>query len=124
MTQTSRWAELKRLVREELQLLLTLKPSDRLWQMPFAAALATGLPLLIGAVFRHRAGLPGRRHLPAQPALSGAGGRADAAAGSVPPGAANPHPGAWGLMQAGTGSLCWPSCRAVFCRHVFAHNWR
>lgn len=53
MTHTSRWAELKRLVREELQLLMTLKPSDRLWQMPFAAALATGLPLLIGAYFDH-----------------------------------------------------------------------
>jgi uncharacterized membrane protein YccC len=52
-TSTSRWAELKRLVREELQLLLTFKPSDRLWQMPFAAALATGLPLLIGAYFDH-----------------------------------------------------------------------
>lgn len=49
MTHTSRWAELKRLVREELQLLMTLKPSDRLWQMPFAAALATGhfFPLLM-----------------------------------------------------------------------------
>ena len=46
MTHTGRWAELKRLVRAELQHLLTIKPSDRLWQMPFAAALATGLPLL------------------------------------------------------------------------------
>lgn len=53
MTHTSRWADLKRLLREELQLLLTFKPSDRLWQMPFAAALATGLPLLIGAYFDH-----------------------------------------------------------------------
>lgn len=52
-TSTSRWAELKRLLREELQLLLTFKPSDRLWLMPFAAALATGLPLLIGAYFEH-----------------------------------------------------------------------
>ncbi|MFZ2294520.1 MAG: FUSC family protein [Polaromonas sp.] len=53
MTQTSRWAELKALVREELHLLMTIKPSDRLWQMPFAAALATGLPLLVGAYFNH-----------------------------------------------------------------------
>jgi len=53
MTHTSRWPDLKRLLREELQLLLTFKPSDRLWQMPFAAALATGLPLLIGAYFDH-----------------------------------------------------------------------
>lgn len=53
MTQTSRWTEFKRFVREELHLLMTIKPSDRLWQMPFAAALATGLPLLIGAYFDH-----------------------------------------------------------------------
>lgn len=53
MTLTSRWAELKRLVRTELQHLLTIKASDRLWQMPFAAALATGLPLLVGAYFDH-----------------------------------------------------------------------
>ncbi|WP_255368577.1 FUSC family protein [Polaromonas sp. OV174] len=32
---------------------MTIKPSDRLWQMPFAAALATGLPLLVGAYFDH-----------------------------------------------------------------------
>lgn len=53
MTQTSRWAEFKRFVHEELHLLMTIKPSDRLWQMPFAAALATGLPLLVGAYFDH-----------------------------------------------------------------------
>lgn len=51
MTQTSRWAELKKLIRTELDQLTTIKPSDRLWQMPFAAALATGLPLLVGAYF-------------------------------------------------------------------------
>ncbi|CAM3655900.1 FUSC family protein [Polaromonas hydrogenivorans] len=38
-------------MREELHQLMTIKPSDRLWQMPFAAALATGLPLLVGAFF-------------------------------------------------------------------------
>jgi len=53
MTLKSRWAELKRLVRTELQHLLTIKASDRLWQMPFAAALTTGLPLLVGAYFDH-----------------------------------------------------------------------
>lgn len=53
MTLKGRWAELKRLVRTELQHLLTIKASDRLWQMPFAAALATGLPLLVGAYFDH-----------------------------------------------------------------------
>lgn len=29
----------------------TIRPSDRPWQMPFAAALAAGLPLLVGAGF-------------------------------------------------------------------------
>lgn len=53
MTLKDRWAELKRLLRTELQHLLTIKASDRLWQMPFAAALATGLPLLVGAYFGH-----------------------------------------------------------------------
>jgi uncharacterized membrane protein YccC len=53
MTRTNRWAELKRLMRAELQHLLTIKPSDRQWQMPFTAALATGLPLLVGAYFDH-----------------------------------------------------------------------
>jgi len=48
-----RWAKLKMLVRAELSHLLTVNPSDRMWQMPFAAALATGLPLLVGAYFGH-----------------------------------------------------------------------
>lgn len=39
------------LLREELRQLATIKPSDRPWQMPFAAALASGLPLLVGAYF-------------------------------------------------------------------------
>jgi uncharacterized membrane protein YccC len=51
MTPSSRWAELKRLIGEELRHLITFKSSDRRWQMPFAAALASGLPLLIGAFF-------------------------------------------------------------------------
>ena len=53
MTQTSRWAELKRLIRAEFGHLTTINPSDRTWQMPFAAALASGLPLLVGAYFDH-----------------------------------------------------------------------
>jgi hypothetical protein len=53
MTPTGRWAEFTRFAREELRHLVTLKPSDRLWPMPFAAALATGLPLLVGAFFNH-----------------------------------------------------------------------
>ena len=40
-------------VRDELRQLVTIKPSDRPWQMPFAAALANGLPLFVGAFFGH-----------------------------------------------------------------------
>ncbi|HEY8605885.1 MAG TPA: FUSC family protein [Noviherbaspirillum sp.] len=39
------------LLREELRQLTTIHASDRAWQMPVAAALASGLPLLIGAWF-------------------------------------------------------------------------
>lgn len=46
---------LKTLIRTELEQLTRINPSDRPWQMPFAAALATGLPLLIGAAFGHLA---------------------------------------------------------------------
>jgi len=35
----------------ELQHLARVNPSDRPWQMPFATALASGLPMLVGAVF-------------------------------------------------------------------------
>ncbi|SEQ29756.1 Fusaric acid resistance protein-like [Azotobacter beijerinckii] len=42
-------AELKGLLQAQWRHLVTINPSDRIWQMPFAAALATGLPLLIGA---------------------------------------------------------------------------
>ncbi|NMG28558.1 FUSC family protein [Aromatoleum evansii] len=51
MTVHGRWSRLAALVREELRQLMTIKPSDRPWQMPFAAALATGLPLMVGAWF-------------------------------------------------------------------------
>jgi uncharacterized membrane protein YccC len=47
----SRWSRLLALLREELRQLTTIRPSDRPWQMPFAAALASGLPLLVGAYF-------------------------------------------------------------------------
>lgn len=40
-------------VRDELRQLVAIKPSDRPWQMPFAAALANGLPLFVGAFFGH-----------------------------------------------------------------------
>jgi hypothetical protein len=45
------WNRLKALMRATWRDLTTVQASDRLWQMPFAAALATGLPLLIGAYF-------------------------------------------------------------------------
>lgn len=43
--------KLQSLLLAELRHLATFHPSDRVWQMPFAAALASGLPLLIGAWF-------------------------------------------------------------------------
>lgn len=45
------WNRFRTLMREELRHLTTIHASDRVWQMPFAAALATGLPLLVGAYF-------------------------------------------------------------------------
>ncbi|HRK77803.1 MAG TPA: FUSC family protein [Thiobacillus sp.] len=51
MAHTGKRAELKNLLRTELRHLTAINPSDRLWQMPFAAALATGLPLLAGVYF-------------------------------------------------------------------------
>lgn len=51
MTPYSARLRLKNLLRTEWQHLTTINPSDRLWQMPFAAALATGLPLFVGAWF-------------------------------------------------------------------------
>lgn len=52
MARFSRWSgKFQALMREELRHLTTVHTSDRVWQMPFAAALATGLPLLVGAYF-------------------------------------------------------------------------
>lgn len=51
MTSESKIIAFRERVRAELRVLATINPSDRTWQMPFAAALATGLPLLIGAYF-------------------------------------------------------------------------
>lgn len=42
-----------RAVQAELRQLTTINKSDRLWQMPVAAALASGLPLIVGAYFGH-----------------------------------------------------------------------
>ncbi|AYH43005.1 FUSC family protein [Azoarcus sp. DN11] len=53
MTVSSKWSRLPGLLREELRQLVTIKPSDRPWQMPFGAALASGLPLMVGAYFDH-----------------------------------------------------------------------
>ena len=51
MTSSQRWTELKRLLHAELIRLTTVNASDRRWHMPFAAALSSGLPLLVGAYF-------------------------------------------------------------------------
>lgn len=45
--------EAKAWIRAEWLHLTRIAPSDRLWQMPLAAALASGLPLLVGAWFGH-----------------------------------------------------------------------
>ncbi|CAB1368099.1 conserved membrane protein of unknown function [Denitratisoma oestradiolicum] len=47
------WEEFQSLMRREMLHLATINASDRRWQMPFCAALATGLPLLVGAYFDH-----------------------------------------------------------------------
>lgn len=44
---------LKHQARAELQQLASIQHSDRPWQMPVAAGLATGLPMLVGAWFDH-----------------------------------------------------------------------
>jgi hypothetical protein len=47
------WHRLRLSVWTEWLHLATVKRSDRRWQMPFCAALASGLPLLIGSYFGH-----------------------------------------------------------------------
>jgi hypothetical protein len=42
-------------LRNEWRQLVTIFPSDRPWQMPIAAALASGVPLLVGAWFNQMA---------------------------------------------------------------------
>lgn len=51
MTHSSKRKKFLALIQAELRHLMTINASDRHWQMPFAAALASGLPLLIGAFF-------------------------------------------------------------------------
>jgi uncharacterized membrane protein YccC len=45
------WDKFQALMQREALHLATISPSDRRWQMPFCAALASGLPLLIGVWF-------------------------------------------------------------------------
>jgi len=47
------WSRFQALMRREVLHLATINASDRSWQMPFCAALAMGLPLLVGAYFDH-----------------------------------------------------------------------
>lgn len=47
------WSKFQALMRREILHLETINASDRRWQMPFCAALAIGLPLLVGAYFDH-----------------------------------------------------------------------
>ena len=44
---------LNALIRAEWRHLIAITPSDRRWQMPFAGALASALPLVVGAFFGH-----------------------------------------------------------------------
>ena len=47
------WPHIKAWLHSERVQLTTMNPSNRRWQMPVAAALASGLPLFIGAYFDH-----------------------------------------------------------------------
>jgi len=47
------WERFRALLRREIGHLATVNASDRHWTMPFCAALASGLPLLVGAYFDH-----------------------------------------------------------------------
>jgi hypothetical protein len=61
-----RLAALGALARKEAAALLTIRPSDRPWQLPFAAAVASGGPVALGAWL----GLPGEGALGAVAGLS------------------------------------------------------
>lgn len=45
------WDDVRLFLRREWLELVTFRPSDRPWEMPFAAALSTGLPMLAGAAY-------------------------------------------------------------------------
>lgn len=53
MRRRREWSEFQTLLRAEWRHLTTINASDRRWQMPVGAALASGLPLLVGAWFDH-----------------------------------------------------------------------
>ncbi|ENO89158.1 FUSC family protein [Thauera linaloolentis] len=53
MNRPSALQRLKALILSEWRQLIAIAPSNRRWQMPFAAALASGLPLVVGAFFGH-----------------------------------------------------------------------
>ncbi|MQY51973.1 FUSC family protein [Rhodocyclus gracilis] len=53
MTGRQGWQDLQERIRAEIQHLAAINASDRRWPMPFCAALASGLPLLVGAYFDH-----------------------------------------------------------------------
>jgi len=49
------WRRLIALAGREIRHFLAFNPSDRRWQLPLAAALSSGTPLLVGALFQHMA---------------------------------------------------------------------
>lgn len=53
MSDNSRWTQLRQLLHAEFVHLTTINATERRWPMPFAAALSSGLPLLVGAGFGH-----------------------------------------------------------------------
>lgn len=50
MDATNRWRRLQAMLRDEWRQLAAFQPSARRWPMPLAAALASGLPLLVAAM--------------------------------------------------------------------------
>lgn len=51
MSDAGTWSSLKRIARDEWTHLTTVQASERPWRMPMCAALATGLPVVLGAAF-------------------------------------------------------------------------
>jgi hypothetical protein len=53
MTRLGAWSRLQAVIKAEWRQLTAIQASNRGWQMPFTAALGSGLPLLVGAYFDH-----------------------------------------------------------------------